>query len=171
MELVEAIRERRSIRSFQKKEVPEGVVNILLEAAILAPSEGNLQSWRFYVVRNEKVKQKLAAAAFGQSFVAEAPVTVVVCIDLEAAAPYGKRGKELYAIQSTAAAIENMLLTAVSVDVGTCWVGSFKEEEVKAILGLDTRTRPVALIPVGYPAESPSARGRKPLEDVCTFVE
>ncbi|KYK35600.1 MAG: nitroreductase family protein [Theionarchaea archaeon] len=171
MELHEAIRERKSIRAFVKKEIPPEYVTRILEAAILAPSEGNLQSWRFFVVKNEEIKKRLADAALGQMFVVEAPVTIVVCINLKDEAPYGRRGRELYAIQSSAAAIENMLLTAVSLGLGACWVGAFREEAVRAVLNLENAVRPVALIPVGYPAESPSPRGRKSVKEVTFFVE
>ncbi len=171
MELCETIRERRSIRAFQDTEVPEECIHQILEAATLAPSEGNLQSWRFFVVKNKKFKRKLAEAALGQMFVAEAPVTVVVCINFEDTAPYGRRGKELYSIQSSAAAIENMLLTAVSLNLGACWVGAFREDDVKTVLDLEPSIRPVALIPIGYPAERPSSRGRKSVEEVTFFIE
>ncbi len=171
MELDEAISKRRSVRQFLSREVPDSLLDQLLEAAVLAPSEGNVQAWQFYVVKNEKIKRRLAEAAYGQMFVAEAPVTIVVCIDSEATAPYGRRGKELYSIQSTAAAVENMLLKAVSVGLGCCWVGAFNEKEVAEILEVKTTVRPVIMIPVGYPAENPPPRGRKPLKDLIFFIE
>ena len=171
MELYQAIRERRSIRAFQEKEVPSDFIDRILEAAILAPSEGNLQSWQFYVVKNQEIKKKLAEAAFRQMFVAEASVTIVVCINLKATAPYRERGRNLYALQSSAAAIENMLLTVTSLNLGACWVGAFDEDSVKVILHLEEGIRPVALIPIGYPAESPPARGRNPVGDVAFFLE
>ncbi len=171
MELAEAILKRRSVRQFQRKEVPDSVIETILEAAVRAPSEGNLQPWKFCVIKNEKIKKALADAALGQMFVAEAPVVIVVCIDAQATAPYGRRGLELYSIQSTAAAIENILLTVVSLNLGACWVGAFRENEVHATLDLDKTLRPVALIPVGYPAESPPPRRRKSLEEVTFYVE
>lgn len=171
MELSKAIQTRQSIRAFQDKAVPGNVIDTILNAAIKAPSEGNLQPWRFFVVTNERVKQNLAIAALDQMFITEAPVVVVVCIDLTATAPYGTRGKELYSIQSTAAAIENILLTVTSLGLGACWVGAFREEKVSAILDLDNNVRPVALIPMGYPAEHPPSRGRKLVKDVTFFVE
>ncbi|MBU6997641.1 MAG: nitroreductase family protein [Theionarchaea archaeon] len=171
MELFEAIQTRRSIRTFREDEVPRNKVKIILESAILAPSEGNLQSWRFYVVTNKEVKEELAKAALDQKFVAQAPVVIVVCTNLQAVTPYGKRGRELYALQSTAAAIENMLLTAVSQGLGACWVGAFREDKVARILNLKTTLRPVALVAVGYSAEEPPSRGRIPVEAVSVFLE
>ncbi|MGD2249239.1 MAG: nitroreductase family protein [Candidatus Methanofastidiosia archaeon] len=171
MELDKAICNRRSIRSFQNKEIPDKIINKMITAATWAPSEGNLQSWRFYVVINEDIKSKLAIAALDQMFISEAPVVIVVCIDLSVISPYGKRGKELYAIQSTAAATENMLLTAHALGVGACWVGSFDEERVRNILGISSRLRPVVLIPVGYPAENSSPPDRTPVDEVTTRVK
>jgi nitroreductase len=170
MDLDKAIRSRRSIRSFQNKEVSDDIINKMLTAAIWAPSEGNLQSWRFYVVINESVKSKLAIAALDQMFIAEAPAVIVVCIDFSAILPYGKRGRELYAIQSTAAATENMLLTAHSLGVGACWVGAFDEERVRNTLDISSTLRPVVLVPVGYPAETSSPPKRTPIDEVTTRV-
>lgn len=171
MELCEAIRKRRSIRAFEDRKVPQDCIDSMLEAAVHAPSEGNVQPWQFFVVTNERVKRRLAEAALNQMFVARAPVVIVVCINLNATAPYGRRGRELFSIQSTAAAVENMLLSAVSLNLGTCWVGSFREGDVSAVLNLRSAVRPVALIPVGYPAESPQKRRRKSVEDVAFYVE
>lgn len=171
MELSKAIQARQSIRAFKDDPVPDHIIDTILNAAIRAPSEGNLQPWRFFVVKNERVKQALAIAALDQMFIAEAPVVVVVCIDLAATAPYGARGKELFSIQSTAAAIEHILLTVTSLGLGACWVGAFKEERVSVLLDLDDHIRPVALIPIGCPAEHPPSRRRKPVTDVTFFVE
>ncbi len=152
MDLFEAIKERRSIRNYLKNDVPDDMVESLLEAATWAPSEGNVQSWRFYVVKNRDVKKKLARAALNQEFVAEAPLVIVVCVDLDvAASSYGQRGINLYCLQSSGAAIQNMLLAAYALGLSTCWVGAFREGEVCETLKLPKKIRPVAIIPVGYP--------------------
>lgn len=158
MDVFEAMERRHSVRSFDtSREVPEELVERLLACACLAPSAGNVQPWRFVVVRDERMRRGLAAAALGQSFVARAPVVVVVCADLEAhAVHYGRRGVELYSIQDTAAAIQNMLLAATALGLGTCWVGAFREEEVSILLRLPGELRPLALVPVGYPARTGS---------------
>lgn len=159
MDVYEAIYGRRSIRSFEKKGVPMGLVERLLAAACQAPTAGNLQPWRFYVVRGSDLKEKLVGAALGQRFVAEAPVVIVVCADLNVASwGYGERGRSLYALQDTAAAIENLLLAAYTEGLGACWVGAFNESEASQALNLPAHLRPVALIPLGYP----SRVGKKP---------
>ena len=167
MELFEAIRSRRSIRRFRDEDIPEEDLKKILEAAIWAPSAGNLQPWEFIVVKNEETKRRLAMAALGQMWMTTAPVIVVVCANLEKSAwRYGTRGRELYAIQDTAAAIENMLLAAHALGYGSCWVGAFDEDEVRRILNIPEGVRPVALIPIGRPAERPSPPSRIPLDRV-----
>ncbi|MCK4483131.1 nitroreductase family protein, partial [Candidatus Bathyarchaeota archaeon] len=106
----------------------------LVDSARWAPSAGNTQPWRFIIVRKPEIKRKLAAAALGQSFVEEAPVVIVVCADEDRSSMgYGVRGKTLYCIQDTAAAIQNIHLAAYSLGLGTCWIGAFREEEARRI--------------------------------------
>ncbi|WP_287154565.1 nitroreductase family protein [Candidatus Solincola tengchongensis] len=172
MDVFEAMEKRHSVRSFDAaRGVPDELVARLLRCACLAPTAGNVQPWRFVVVRDGRIKEGLAAAALGQGFVARAPVVIVVCADLEShAASYGRRGVELYSIQDTAAAVENMLLAATALGLGACWVGAFREEEVASLLGLPERLRPLALIPVGYPARPGSQPRKMPPERLTTYL-
>lgn len=170
MEIIEAIKRRRSIRAFEKENVPEKTLEKLIEAARWAPSAGNIQPWEFIVVRRPEIKNLLVEAAFGQSFIEEADVVIVVCADENRSSQrYGARGKTLYCIQDTAAAIENILLAADSLDLGTCWIGAFDESRVAKALKTPEGTRPVALIPVGRSAESPSPRRRRPLSEIMHY--
>jgi hypothetical protein len=110
MELLDAVAKRRSIRTYKKQKLPQGTVETLLEAARLAPSAGNVQPWAFLVASTQKTKMDLSQAAFGQKDLKEASVVIVVCSDEKRAAEsYGDRGKTLYCIQDTAAAIQNIL--------------------------------------------------------------
>lgn len=158
MDVFEAIEKRHSVRSFDPaRDVPEEMVEELLRCGCQAPSAGNVQPWRFIVVRDAELKRELAAAALGQGFVSDAPVVIVVCTDLAShSLSYGQRGVELYSIQDTAAAIENMLLAATALGLGTCWVGAFREEEAARALQLVKDLRPMALIPVGYATQEGS---------------
>jgi nitroreductase len=167
MELSEAIKGRRSIRDFKKQDVPEETVEKLITAASWAPSAGNIQPWEFVIVRKPAVKKKLAQAALDQKFVEEAPVVIVVCANEERSSMgYGFRGRTLYCIQDTAAATQNILLTAHSLGLGACWIGAFNEGEAKETLNAPEGIRPVAIIPVGYPNEVPSQRVRRPLSQI-----
>ena len=167
MELFEAIKNRRSIRTYKKQELTQETINQLIDAARAAPSAGNAQSWAFVVATEQKTKEALAAAAFGQKWLEEAAVVFIVCTDLKRAEEsYGERGKSLYCFQDTSAAIENILLAACSMGLGTCWMGAFREEEIRKVINAPPNMKPVALIPVGYPNESPRARSRRPASEV-----
>ncbi|MCL4425605.1 MAG: nitroreductase family protein [Firmicutes bacterium] len=172
MEISTAIQERRSIRSYENRPIPEEDLQAILKAAILAPSAGNRQPWFFYVVKDREVRAKLGEAALGQNFILEAPVAIVVCADFARSAErYKERGTNLYCLQDTAAAIQNMLLTAQGRGLGTCWVGAFNEARVADLLSVPTdRMRPVAIIPIGYPGTVPVPRPRRPLEEVVKVV-
>lgn len=165
--------ERFSCRSFLKKEVPEEYIKVILNAGIWAPSAGNLQPWRFLVIKNRELKEKLTEVAYEQEFISEAPfVIVVIALPEESAARYGDRGRNLYSIQDTAAAIQNMLLQASILGLGSCWVGAFSEEKAKGVLNLGKNERPVAILPFGFPGEfPPSFRKRKGLDKVVKYID
>jgi len=170
MDVLEAIKGRRSIRAFLNRDVSPEIVEKLVEAACWAPSAGNIQPWEFIIVRKPETKQKLVEAALGQTFIEEAPVVIVVCANENRSAQgYGVRGKTLYCLQDTAAAIQNIHLTAYSFGLGTCWIGAFKENEAKEILKIPNGIRPVAIIPVGYPAETPKPRNRRPINQIIHY--
>jgi nitroreductase len=154
MDVVKAIEERHSVRGFTGEEVPMDIINEMLRLGNLAPSAGNLQARDFIIVKDAEMKKKLTKAAFGQRFVEEAPVIVVVCTNLNRIKNYGERGERLYTIQDTAAAMENMMLYLVSKGYGTCWVGAFDEKEVGRLMELPECARAVAMIPIGRPKES-----------------
>jgi nitroreductase len=162
MDILDVIKGRRSIRSFRADKIPDEIVEQLKEALIWAPSAGNLQSRKFYFVFNEKIKKALVGAALNQDFIAQAPLAIVACADYNIQTHYGSRGSSLYMLQDVAAGIQNLMLLAHSHGLGTAWVGAFHEEEVSKILNIPDNLRPVAIIPIGYPDESPSPPPRVP---------
>jgi nitroreductase len=167
MDVFEAIKGRRSVRAFTSKPVSDDDVKTILDAARQAPSAGNLQPWEFIVVRDAEIKKRLAQAALDQAFIEEASVVIVACADESRSSPrYGSRGSTLYCIQDTAAAIQNLHLAALALGLGTCWVGAFDEAEARKLLVTPQNARPVAIIPVGYPAEKPKPRPRRPLAEI-----
>ncbi len=167
MRIPDIIRDRKSIRAFTAQEISDAEAETLVESACLAPSAGNLQPWEFVVVREPGVKRRLVSAAHGQSFISKAPVVFVVCaVPGRSASGYGSRGRGLYCLQDTAAAIQNLLLTAIANGLGSCWIGAFDEGRTAEALGLPEGVRPVAIVPVGYPAESPRHRPRRPVKQV-----
>lgn len=170
-DVIDAILERRCVRKFSAQEIPEATIGRILDAARWAPSGGNLQPWKFYVVLNQSRKTELAQAAFGQAFLSQAPVVIVVCAVPKASGErYGDRGETLYCLQDTAAAVQNMLLAATGYGLGTCWVGAFDEAGVSKVLELPADLRPVVMIPVGYAETAPKAPARKAIEDVVHVI-
>lgn len=161
------IKNRRSVRSYSASDVSDDLINKILLAASYAPSAGNQQPWEFFVVRNFELRKHLTQAAFNQQWMLQAPVFIVVAINMKiASATYGERGEKLYGTQSTAAAIQNMLLIAESLGLSTCWVGAFNEPRVAILLHCPEHIRPCAIITLGYSEEKPEMPFRQKLEDV-----
>lgn len=170
MDLFETIKNRRSVRAFTQEDVSEEEVEKLIDAARWAPSAGNIQPWEFIIVRKPETKRVLSIAALHQTFIEEAPVVIVVCANqTRSGRGYGARGINLYCLQDTAAATQNMLLAAHALKLATCWVGAFKEEEARKALNLPDPVRPVAIIPVGHSTRKPMARSRIPLSKIVHY--
>lgn len=170
MTVLETIKSRRSIRDFKHQDIPEEAIDALVEAIRWAPSAGNLQSRKFYFVFNRDIKKQLARAALNQSFIGEAPLVVVACLDRRIAAKYGDRGVNLYSIQDVAASVMNMMLAAQELRLGSVWVGAFNEFEVFEILNLPDNLRPIAIIPIGYPGKVPRPAPRISREEAVEWV-
>lgn len=163
---------RTSDRQFKADAVPQEALAALLTAAAQAPSAGNLQPWHFYVVQNAALRNQLCTAAYKQGFIADAPVSIVVCAEPErSAVRYGERGETLYCLQDTAAAIQNILLCAAQLGLGTCWCGAFDESAVTRALSLPGSRRPVAILAIGYPKRQHKKTGRREMGEVVTYLD
>jgi nitroreductase len=155
MELIDVIRNRRSIRKYKATKVPKEEIEYVLEAARLAPSWGNRQCWRYIVVTEEKLRKKITK----RDWAAEAPVVIVGCADPIKAG--NKAGKPYYMLDM-GISMEHLILAAHDIGLGTCWLGGqFDEEEVRKALNVPESHRVVALTPLGYPDEEPPAKERK----------
>jgi nitroreductase len=170
MRILDTIKNRRSIRDFKDQEIPGEAIGALIEAIRWAPSAGNMQSRKFYFVFDQNTKKKLAKAALNQNFISEAPLAVVACLDRRIAVRYGDRGVNLYSIQDVAASVMNMMLTAHELGLGSVWVGAFNEFEVFEHLNLPDNLRPIAIIPIGYPAKIPKPTPRVSTNEIVEFV-
>lgn len=168
MDALEAIRTRRSIRKYKDRPVEKEKLEKVLEAARWAPSAGNLQDREFVVIDNERKRKELVNVSMLQPFVLEAPVVILVCVNYRRIAPYGRRGEELYTVQGSAAAIQNLMLAANALGLGTCWIGAFREDRVSSLLNLPEHVRPVAVITLGYADEKPSS-DRRPVEELVSW--
>ena len=167
MDVLEAITGRRSVRKFIDKPIELDTLADILEAGKWAPTAGNINTRSVIIIRDILSRKQMARAA-SQSFVAEAPVVLVICTHQNLASrKYGKRGAYLYVIQDTAAMIQNILLASYSLGIASCWVGAFNEDYVIRVLKIPPGIRPVALIPLGYPKIIPNV----PSRDLDVHVE
>jgi nitroreductase len=166
MDLYEAIQKRVSVRRWADKSVEEEKVRRVMEAARLAPSAKNLQEWRFIVVTDPTLREKLGVAARNQEFVGQAPVVIAgVATDTKNVMACGQHSYPI----DLAIAMEHIALAAAAEGLGTCWIGAFYEDQVKRALRIPPAgTRVVALMPLGYPAPDLPApkKSRKAYEDV-----
>lgn len=171
MEVLECIKTRRSTRKFLDVPVEWDKVGTIVDAGRSAPNSGNLQNWKFIVVLDQDKRKEIAEACLKQFWMERAPVHIIVCAEPEKAKRfYGIRGERLYSIQNCAASVENMLLTAHSLGLGSCWVGAFDEDMLKRALGIPDYARPQAVIPIGYPAEKVPTPMQYQLENLV-FIE
>lgn len=154
MDYMEVVRNRRSIRKYKQDPVPDEILAEILEAGRLAPSGANRQPWHFLVVKGEN------RGAMGlPDWAAEAPVILGVCGDPEVSATWN--------VVDPTIAMEHMVLAAANRGLGTCWLGKLgRDEEVKRVMGIPEHLKVIAVTPVGYPDESPPAKGRKPLDEI-----
>ncbi|HEY3283143.1 MAG TPA: nitroreductase family protein [Armatimonadota bacterium] len=167
MELFELFAARRSVRAFETREVEEGKLSRILEAVNSAPSAGNLQGYGVVVVRDPEARARLAKAAGGQGFLTQAPVVLVFCADARRSGErYGPRGEGLYCVQDATIACTYAMLAARDLGLATVWVGAFFDDAVSEVIGIAPPLRPVAMLPIGYPAEAPSPRPRRPLGEL-----
>jgi len=150
MDFYKVIRTRRSVRSYKPDPVPEEVLNRVLEAVRIAPSGSNRQPWKFIIVKDEELKKQMVAACRNQSFVAEAPLIIVACgynIHWNRGGYMG----DMSMLVDVSIAFTHLILSARAEGLGTCWIGSFNNEEVKKILNVPEDANVVAITPLGYP--------------------
>ena len=166
MDVFTAISQRSSVRAYKNTDIGEEKLKKILEAARLSPSSSNHQEWKFIVVKNKETRKNLANAAFGQSFIGEAPVVIVAC------ATESKSimtcGQPAYTVDISIACAF-MILQAYELGLGTCWIGAFKEDKVKKILKIPEHVRVLAMTPLGYPNQPPSQQFRKSLDQIVCF--
>jgi nitroreductase len=161
MNTLDAILQRRSIRKYEKKVVPDEDLRTVLEAGRQAPSAANRQPCHIIVVRDQHEKERLAEACSGQTWMAEAGAIIV---------GVGKPAvNDKWYRVDVAVAMQNMILAATSLGYGTCWIGAFDQERVKEVLGVPQDMIVVALTPVGTPADSPEPRPRQPISEFASL--
>jgi nitroreductase len=170
MDVFEAIKIRKSVRAYDSRLIPNEILLRILEAGRLAPSAGNIQPWHFVVVSDGEKRKRLAHARYAK-FLAESPVVIVGCGDQKASPRW-------YMIDVTIA-LEHIVLTATNEGLGTCWIGSFNEDEIREMLKIPENFRVVALLAIGYSRKKFDLAGkllhfvrrRKKLKKIVSFEE
>lgn len=163
MDVIQAIAQRYSCRAYKPDPVEEDKLNQILEAARLAPSARNFQDWRFVVVTDQAVRTQLMAAARNQPFVGQAPVVIAAC----SVSTHVMRCGQQVAPIDVSIALEHIALTATSLGLATCWVGSFIPHKVREILQIPSEVNVIELMALGCPADNPKTPNRLPLEQIA----
>jgi len=166
MEAIECIKSRRSIRKFEKKEIPKEVIEKILDCARHAPSSRNSQPWEFILVRSEEKKKKLAElkGKENEEAMLTAPLLIIVCSD--------RRKSKARWIEDAVCAAQNILLAAHSLGLGSVYITGYStrdpnvEVEIRKILRLPEHVIPVCIIPIGYPAEKPEPKELRELNEI-----
>ena len=162
MSILDSILSRRSVRKYENKEIPQEVVNQILEAGRQAPSAVNKQPIRLVIVKDGDLTKNFSSALFNR-FVKDAPMVIVGCADVKSFLT----GK--WAVIDTTIALQNMVIAAWSLGVGSCWIGAFDEDKIKQLLKIPEKWKIVALVTFGYPAEESKPKKKKSVEELFGF--
>ena len=163
MNVFDILKTRRSIRKYQNKQIENEILNKILEAARLGPSAANLQPCQLMVVTKPEVRENLRKA-YNEDWFLKAPTIIVVCVNPKES--WRRRDGEEFWKVDAAIAMQNMILTATELGLGTCWVVNFNEKEAKKALEVPKNFKVVAMTPLGYPDEKKEpVTDRKPLEE------
>jgi len=166
MDVFEAIKGRRSVRKYKRDVVPKELIEKMLDAARWAPSGGNIQPWKFIVISDKNLLELIRKVSPG--YLGETPLAILVCSDKEKAYKTGGTlGRDYLTVADCSMAVENMLLAAYALGLGTCVVKSFARVAVKEFLGIPEGIEPELLVIVGYPAQTPTPPVRKRLEEIA----
>lgn len=163
MKFIDLVNMRRSVRGYDQRAVPEEVLKTVLEAGRLAPSAANRQPWHFIVVTDPEARKRVAEA-YPRPWFAGAPVVIVLCVEPRQA--WRRSDGKNYGDVDGAIAMDHITLCAADLGLGTCWIAAFDPQKLRQALGLPPEVEPLAMTPLGYPADRPAPKERKPLEEI-----
>ncbi len=174
MDLESTIKGRRSIRKYLSRDIPDAVIEDLLDLARYAPSSMNGQPWYFVVVRNEETKRRLVEiknrycpaekSMYKADFLRDAPAVIVVCVDHERS--FNRE------VENAVLATAHILLGACEKGLGSVYMSAYKRddpdisEEIRTALDIPASVDPITIIPLGYPHETPEPKAMGPLHEV-----
>lgn len=150
MKFDDCVKGRRSVRDYKIIDIPNHIIGEIVEAGTYAPSAGNLQHWKIIVVRDRKTREKIMNLCAGQLWMTKAPVFLVVCNDESRVLKYYPKMGPRYSVQACAMFIQNIMLKAYDLGIGSCLVGAFKEERLKRLLDVPEEVDIEGVITLGY---------------------
>ncbi len=162
MSFIDTVLSRISIRRYEKQDIPKDVLDKILEAGRQAPSASNKQPWHFIVLSDYDIKEKLSHGKWN-TFVKDSAVTIVGCGYI--GDEYGRK----WSTVDISIALQNMVIAAWGLGIGSCWIGDFKEAEVKSLLNIPEDRKVIALVTFGYPAEKIESRQKKPIDEIVSY--
>ncbi|MGD9580487.1 MAG: nitroreductase family protein [Vampirovibrionia bacterium] len=172
MNFEEVLMNRSSIRAFKSEQIEDSQIHHIIEQTVSAPSAGNLQAYKIHIIRCKQVLKELSDASTGADFIYKSAIAFVfIALPEESAKEYGKRGKELYALQDATIAASYCQLAITNQNLSSVWVGAFNTEAVSNILKLSKNEIPIAIIPAGKANEIAYPTSRKSIEKTIKWVE
>jgi len=167
MEFQELIEQRYSVRAYRPDDVPSNIIDKVLEAARLAPTAANRQSFRLFVIKTADFKDELKKI-YHQEWFVQAPYVIGICGILEG--NWVRRDGRNYVDVDSAIVMDHVILSATDLGLGTCWIGAFDPDEARKVLDLPQDMEPIAFTPIGYPADIPGIKKRKPIDELVCYI-
>jgi nitroreductase len=174
-EFIDLVKRRRSIRRYRPDEIPRTMIESCMEAVRYAPTASNIQGWRFFVVegdlKEELLKRALGGIVVPNKWASTAPAVVALAMKLSVVTDrIGAAVKDIdYHVLDAGIAGEHFILRATELGLGTCWIGWFNKKAVRELLNIPSGWDVPALITVGFPAEIPEPKDRRPVSEICVF--
>jgi nitroreductase len=166
MDFQELITKRYSVRSYKSEDIPSDVMNKVLEAARLAPTAANRQSFKVFVIKTSGFKDELKKI-YSRDWFSQPPYVIAVC-----GIPEGnwiRRDGKNYVDVDAAIVMDHIILAAADLGLGTCWIGAFDPNAAREFLELPENMEPIVFTPLGYPADSPDSKIRKPIDEIVVY--
>jgi nitroreductase len=166
MEFIELARKRYSARSYRPDPVDDDKLQLVLEAARLAPTAANRQPFRLIVVPTRNRESELLRI-YKRPWFVQAPVVICICTVPNEA--WVRSDGKNYSDVDAAIVMDHLVLAAADLGLGTCWIGAFDPVAAREVLGIPEQASPIAFTPLGYPADQPPAKKRKNLDDIVKY--
>jgi nitroreductase len=166
MEFSDLIQERYSVRAYKSDSVEDHKLQQVLEAARLAPTAVNRQPFQLIVIHTAGREEELNRI-YGKAWFVQPPLVIGICGVPDRA--WSRRDGMNYHVVDVAIAMDHLILAATNVGLGTCWIGAFNPDAAREVLGLPDGVEPIAFTPLGYPADQPKPKKRKPLSELVRY--